>query len=772
MDIKLPPQKKTYKQKTKKWRKECADALDTGISYHFNASTRRTVRNKYINQNLYEGKLDMQDMVKVLNPGNMIADFVPKHIQHQPIMVPKIDLLVGEELKRPFDWAVMVGDPTGISRKVEDKKALIDKRISELIENTEKSDDDIKTELNKLGIYFRYEWKDLREVRASKLLHHYWKALQFKEKFNEGFKDALINGEEIYQCDIQGNEPTFERLNNSKVYTVRSGYSSKVEDSDIIIVEDYWSPGKIIDTFYDQLKSKEIDRLSEGYVSSDGNFSQEAYAQSFIIGEPGVEMIDGLLSAVEIGGNEISKVYVDNSGNVRVIRGYWRSQKQVLRVTYMDEEGDPQTKIMSEEYILDEGRGETAEKLWVNEWWEMTKVGSDIYLSMQPKQVQYSRLSNPSKGHPGIVGEIYNFNQGKSTSMVDRMKSYQYLYDIIWYRVNRAIEKNLGKILEMDLAKMPAKWDVHKWMSFAVDYGIGFVDSSKEINKGPAQGKTAGIYNTTGKAIDVETGNYIQQHINLLEYIKSEMSEIVGITPQRQGAISSQETVGGVERAVMQSSNNTEWWFQKHERLKLRALSIFLETAKIALKGNKLKLQHILDDFSTEVFEIDGDEFSEMDYDVFVLAENRVKEMDQTLNQMAHAFMQNGGNMSVVMDILFSQSMADKRKRVELAEFDRAQQEQAKQEQAAKMQEQALAEAKEEKERDREVDMYKTDANNAAKIIIEEMKQGGADKKLDLDERTSSKDVMLRIKELEQEMKQHHEKIQVEKKKASMKKVS
>jgi len=108
MDIKLPPQKKTYKQKNKKWRKECANALDTGISYHFNASTRRTVKNKYINQNLYEGKLDMNDMVQVLNPGNTIAEFVPKNIQHQPIMVPKIDLLVGEELKRPFDWAVMV----------------------------------------------------------------------------------------------------------------------------------------------------------------------------------------------------------------------------------------------------------------------------------------------------------------------------------------------------------------------------------------------------------------------------------------------------------------------------------------------------------------------------------------------------------------------------------------------------------------------------------------------------------------------------------------
>ena len=774
MDIKLPPQKKAFSQKGKTWRIECIDALDTGVSYHYNFSTRRSVRNKIINQNLYEGKINLKDMVKVLNPANTRAAYIPTDIQHQPIIVPKIDLLVGEDLKRPFDYTAMVGDPEGISRKVDDKKDMIDKKISVLIESNpdEKSDEEIQAELESLAIYFRYEWKDLREVRANKLLKHYWKALNFKEKFNEGFRDALINGEEIYQCGVEGNEPTFERLNNSKVYTVRSGYTSKVEDSDIIIVEDYWAPGKVIDTFYDELKPSDIDRLSKGYIASDGSFDQAEFAQSFIVGQEGDEMIDGVISAAEIGGgSSVSKIYVDDNGNVRVIRGYWRSQKLVKRVSFFDEAGDPQTKIMSEEYIADESRGEEIEKLWVNEWWEATKIGNDMYLSMKPKQVQYSRLSNPSKGHPGIVGEIYNYNQGKAVSLVDRMKSYQYLYDIIWYRVNKAIEKNLGKILEVDLSKVPKGWSIEKWLSFAVDYGIGFIDSSKEITKGPATGKIAGNFNTTGKGIDVETGNYIQQHINLLQYIKAEMSEVVGITPQRQGAVASSETVGGVERAVMQSANNTEWWFQKHERLKLRALTIFLETTKIALKGNKLKLQHIVDDFSSEVFEIDGDEFAEMDYDIFLMADNRVKEMDQTLNQMAHAFMQNGGSMGIVMDILFSESLADKRKRIEVAEYEKSQQEKAQQEQAMKIQQEQIAANTKEKQDERDLEIYKIDANNAAKILIEELKQGNASKKLNLDEKTSSADIMLKIKELQQEMTLQREEMKIKKAQINAKKV-
>jgi hypothetical protein len=37
-----------------------------------------------------------------------------------------------------------------------------------------------------------------------------------------------------------------------------------------------------------------------------------------------------------------------------------------------------------------------------------------------------------------------------------------------------------------------------------------------------------------------------------------EMGEVMGITPQREGQVSNRETVGGVERSVLQSSHITE----------------------------------------------------------------------------------------------------------------------------------------------------------------------------------------------------------------------
>ena len=325
----------------------------------------------------------------------------------------------------------------------------------------------------------------------------------------------------------------------------------------------------------------------------------------------------------------------------------------------------------------------------------------------------------------------------------------------------------------MDLGKIPAGWKVNQWMTFAVNHGIGFVDSTKEINKGVATGKLAGNLNTMDmKSVDVETGNYIQQHINLLGFIKAEMAEITGITPQRQGATSSSETLGGVERAVIQSSNSTEWWFYKHEMVKIRALTIFLETAKIALRGNKLKLQHILDDFSAEVFEIDGDEFAERDYDIFVTSEADAKDMKQVLNQMAHAFMQNGGSMGVVMDILFSKSMADKRRRIELVEFEKEQQAQAQQQQVQQMQQEQIAAQSEQADKQREFELYTVDSNNATKVLITQMQLNGQSLEIDAEENLSSKEMMMRIKELNSGMVQHKEKMEVEKSKNKLRKVS
>ena len=704
---KIPQQKISWKRKTKKWRQEVVDSLDRGFSIYHNPSTRIAVSEKIINQNLYNGILDTEDMAKYLNPYGIVGYNINDKLGHHAIIVPKIDVLVGEESKRYLEYQVVVTNPDAISSKMQSLRSEVKQRLITIL-NTEfpqsEGDDAAKAklqeEISKLERYANYTFKDIKELRAANILKYYEQEQGFASIFNEGFKDVLIHAEEIYECAIVSDEPKLIKLNPLKVHVVRTSNSSRIEDADIIIIDDHWSPGKIVDTYWNDLKNKDIEHInSYGVTSSDGQNFEDELPQSFhLIGASGEDnaMLDGnsvddYVQFAEINGHKLSSNYTDEDGNIRVLRVFWRSQRKVLKVKYYTEQGTEEYKIMDESYVPKDLEGEVAETLWINEWWEGTKIGQDVYINMRPRQVQYNKLSNPSEGNPGLVGEIYNTNQGRAVSLVSRMKSYQYMYDAIWDRLNKAIAKNMGKILEVDVAKIPNNWDVGKWLHYATTMGIGVVDSFNEGNKGAATGKLAGGFNTTGKVLDVETGSYIQHHITLLEYIKQEMSEIAGITRQREGNISNRETVGGVERSVTQSSHITEWWFRKHTDVKIRALRLFLETAKAALRGNIKKLQNILDDRSIQLFEIDGDEFAESDYDIIITNDSHYAETKQQIQQLAQAAMQSQNiKFSDMLYIFNSNSLSDMSRRIEKGEMDKD----ARESQASQQKSEELAQNK------------------------------------------------------------------------------
>jgi len=273
-NITLPKQRIPYSSKTATWRRNNIDYADKRTFYN-NERVRKDIKNKVINLNLYDGKVDVRDLTDVVNPYHMDVSFIPDNIPHHPIVVPKIDLLVGEEIKRRFDWKVVVTNQNAITKKEEDKKRILFNRLSEYIKSNYK-EEELKQKLQELEKYMKYDWQDIRERMANQILRHYWAEQDFKTKFNNGFKEALIIAEEIYQVDIVQSEPVLDKLNPLKVYSIRSGNSSRIEDSSLIILEDHWSPSKIIDYYHDQLKPKDIDYISEyTTTTSRGTYSDD-----------------------------------------------------------------------------------------------------------------------------------------------------------------------------------------------------------------------------------------------------------------------------------------------------------------------------------------------------------------------------------------------------------------------------------------------------------------------------------------------------------------
>lgn len=744
--VTFPSQKLLYSQKNKTWRQKCVDWAASRTYFNF-APVRNNIVNMKINYDLMNGVIHMDDVAGLLNPSNLASLFIPEKIQHYPIINSKINTLRGEEAARVFDWKVIVTNPNSVSELEENKKKEFDAMVLGVVQNGNIDQSEAEQQIQDGQNFINYTWQDIRELRANELLKHYSKEQDFKQTFNDGFVDACVSSNEIYECGISGGEPYLRRLNPMKLRVFRMGYSNRIEDADVLIYEDYWSPGTIVTEFYDELSAKDIKKLSDdlpdyggqGPIGAAGNFDESReFISRRLVGEEGI-LVNGsdefsgafdTLAQMD-GGIGSTLLPYDVAGNIRVLRVWWKSLRKIYMVAYYDPEtGEKNYDFYPETYVPDKDAGEEVTPLWVNEMWQGTKIGEDIYVGIRPCLVQHNSISNPSRCHCGIVGTIYNLNEARPYSLVDMMKPYSYMYDAIHAKLVDLIATNWGKILEMDLALKPKDWSVDKWMYFARANKVLIRDSFREGNKGAATGKLAGGLNNASKGyIDADWGNSIQNYIELLQWTKDSMSDLVGINRQREGNTYNRETVGGIERAVLQSSYITDWLFQKHDDTKKRALECFLEYAKAAIRGRSLKFQYILSDGTRRMMEIDGDEFCESDYGLVVDNSQDTQKLSSQIETLAQAALQNQLlDFSSILKLFTSVSTSEKIQIVDTAQrkADAARQQQALEAQRAEQEKlqaelQAKAQELEQKERlaqlDSETKLKVAEINSRAEYL-------------------------------------------------------
>ncbi|MBO6232519.1 MAG: hypothetical protein J6N78_00400 [Clostridia bacterium] len=736
-DINFPKQQLSYKSKGKEWR-ESHLKWANNKSYYNDAYTRSTVRNKKINYDLINGIIHMEDVERIIDPDCIsFGKYTPKQkeIQHYPIINARINLLAGEYDARIFDYRVTVTNPTAISELEARKKQELQARLQEELQNTSQTDEEFMAKMEKHNEYYTYEWQDARELRSSLLLKHYYKEQNFNNIFSQGFRqDALVVGETIFMCDIVSGEPILERINPLKLRAYKAGFSSRIEDADVIVIEDYWSPGKVYDTYYEYLTPAMVKKLEEYELNNTtavtddmGNIDER---QGFIT-EP--HMIDDTLSYMKDG-----EVYYwnpanlfdapvdslspyDMRGNIKVLRMFWRSRRKIKKVkSYNPQTGEETFNFFTEDYIIDENKGEEETIYWINEAWEGTLIGKDIYVKIRPRPVQYNRISNPSACHFGIIGQVFNTNEGKPFTLVDMFKPYSYLYDVIHARLNLALSRSWGKMVMLDESKRPSSWSFDKWLYYGKEMGLIVVNSFEEGQEGAAKGKLAGaLNNNTNNVIDATQAEAIQQYIQLLQYIKSEVQDVSGITDQRLGQISNRETVGGVERSVLQSSHVTEWIFTMYDDLKKRVLECFIETAKIALKGKNKKFQYILDDGSRKIVDIDGDEFAECDYGIVIDYSNESQQLSQKLDSLADRALQSQMlDFSAILKMYKTASTAEKIKIIENGEKAVQQRQQEQQQQAEELQQQQIQAQQEQQAMQIQHDNEIHQMDNEAKLMV------------------------------------------------------
>ena len=722
----FPRQKLPLKKKTEQWQHDCVNYIigeSNVVSGGGQSKTRFGEMQTYYD--LYNSIFDEKDFKRITNPFK-VEDGFPASPQDFNIIRPKIDLLIGEETKRPLNFRVVRTSQEAASELQEKEKELLMNYIMAAItaRMSPEEQQQFQQQLQSgeimppeaIAKYMDKDYKDVVENTAYHTLVYLREKVGFDNEFVKGWKDALIAGTEIYYVGILNSEPYLERVNPLYFSYDKSPDLEFIEDGSWCCRRMRMPVQEIYDRYYDKLTEKDLDKLEEMMTGRPSND----------LGEK-----DPVDNFVHINMHIYDNPVYDQKTRyaINVWHCCWKSFKKIYYVTTEDEAGQPQVDIVDETYIKT-GYELSVEPDWIVEVWEGYRAGSDLYFGIQPVEYQHVSIDNPNSQKLPYTGAVYSNTNSKPRSLVSILKPLQYMYIVLWYRLELAIARDKGKVINMDITQIPKSMGItpDRWMHYLSSVGVNFINPYEEGWNIPGRegGKAAQFNQLT--ALDLTMSNVIAEYIQLMDKIEQLAGTISGITEQRMGEISTHELVGNVERAVIQSSNITEPLFWVHNQCKRKALNMLLNTAKGAWEETgKKKLSYVFDNGERAFIDI-ANKFYYEDMDVFVSDTSKDLENIQKLQQLIQPAMQNGASLLEAAEVLTNDNfniLKQKLKDMQTRQEQAMQQQQEAEAQQAQQLQQMQNEMREQElmleEAKMDLERYKIDADNQTKIAVSEI---------------------------------------------------
>lgn len=716
----FPRQKLPLSKKGKKWQEDCVNYIigEGNVTSGGNSTSYYGELQTYYN--LYNSIFDEKDFKSITNPFK-VEDGFPATPHDFNIIRPKVDLLIGEETKRPLNFRVIRTSQEATSEMQEKEKQMILQYIEAAItakmspEEAQQFQEQLQSgEImppEQIAKYMDKDYKDIVENTAYHSLTYLREKLDLDNEFIKGWKDGLISGREIYYVGVLNAEPYAERVNPICFSYDKSPDLDFIEDGSWCCRKMRMPITEVYDRYYDKLEEKDLDRLEEMIGSTPGrNLGDRSPV------DMGIQL--------RIYDNPI----FEGSGKslVNVWHCCWKSFKKIFYVTTTDDAGQSQINIVDETY-QPVGNEVSVEPDWIIEVWEGYRAGSDLYFGIQPIEYQHVSIDNPNSQKLPYCGAIYSNTNSKPRSLVSILKPLQYMYIVLWYRLELAIARDKGKVVNMDITQIPKSMNISpaKWMHYLSSVGVNFINPYEEGWNIPGRegGKPAQFNQIT--ALDLTMSNVIAEYIQLMDKIEELAGTISGITQQREGAVSTSEMVGNVERSVVQSSHITEPLFLVHNQCKRRVLNMLLNTAKGAWEETgKQKLQYIFDNGERAFLDITPKFYYE-DMDVFVSDTSKDLENIQKLQQLIQPAMQNGASLLEAAEILtndnfniIKQKLKDMQTRQEQIQQQQQEAEAQQQQQLQQMQNESKQQELMLQEAQMDLQRYQIDQDNQTKIAV------------------------------------------------------
>lgn len=788
----FPAQKLPMSKKTQAWKEACVDYVVGAGDSGFGGNGRSRSDEMQTYYDLYNSIYNEKDLKYVTNPFKQDDGF-PAMAQDYNIIKPYVDQLLGEETKRPFNFHPQRTSDIAASEMQEKAKEMLMDYIQATIASKLSPEQAARYEQalatgeiqtpEAIAKYLQKDYKDIAETEAYHALQFLKRKLNLTHEFYKGWKDALIGGEEIYYVGVINGDPYVERVNPMYFDYEHSLDLEFIDDAAWCRRKMIMSATEIYDRFYDKMSERQLNELLELIDQRPGAGNN-----------PEIRKTSMDYESIKL--HKINS-FTDNPFDVDHITVYhccWKSFKKIGFVTLLNPEtGEAEEFQVDEDYKVT-GTEQSVEWDWIIEVWEGYRIGDDMYIGIQPIEYQHISADNPNSQKLPYTGVVYNNTNSKPRSLVSMMKPLQYMYIVVWYRLELALSRDKGKVAVMDITQIPKSMniDVNKWMHYLSALGVAFINPYDEGWDIPGrEGGKPSQFNQLS-SWDLTMSNVIAEYIQLMQKIEDMVAKLTGITPQRQGQIAASELVSNANTAVNMSYHITEPWFWNHNQVKRRVLTMLLNTSKAAWKDNKRYLNYILDD-ATRAFVQLSDNFFYEDMDIFVDDSTKNQQYIDQLKQLLQPAMQNGASLLDIAEIITLDNMSMIKNRLEEIEQKRMEQmqqqqqaEQQAQQQMAEQQNQLKEEELMLKEAEMDLEKYKVDQDNATKITVAQLnayrgaenidqdmngipdpieigKQALEQQKINSDIATKQLELNNKRREIEQKREAENKKIQLEK---------
>lgn len=795
----FPAQKLPMSKKTQAWKEACVDYVVGAGDSGFGGNGRSRSDEMQTYYDLYNSIYNEKDLKYVTNPFKQDDGF-PAMAQDYNIIKPYVDQLLGEETKRPFNFHPQRTSDIATSEMQEKAKEMLMDYIQATIASKLSPEQAARYEQalatgeiqtpEAIAKYLQKDYKDIAETEAYHALQFLKRKLNLTHEFYKGWKDALIGGEEIYYIGVINGDPYVERVNPMYFDYEHSLDLEFIDDAAWCRRKMIMSATEIYDRFYDKMSERQLNELLELIDQRPGAGNN-----------PEIRKTSMDYESIKL--HKINS-FTDNPFDIDHIVVYhccWKSFKKIGFVTLLNPEtGEAEEFQVDEDYKVT-GTEQSVEWDWIIEVWEGYRIGDDMYIGIQPIEYQHISADNPNSQKLPYTGVVYNNTNSKPRSLVSMMKPLQYMYIVVWYRLELALSRDKGKVAVMDITQIPKSMniDVNKWMHYLSALGVAFINPYDEGWDIPGrEGGKPSQFNQLS-SWDLTMSNVIAEYIQLMQKIEDMVAKLTGITPQRQGQIAASELVSNANTAVNMSYHITEPWFWNHNQVKRRVLTMLLNTSKAAWKDNKRYLNYILDD-ATRAFVQLSDNFFYEDMDIFVDDSTKNQQYIDQLKQLLQPAMQNGASLLDIAEIITLDNMSMIKNRLEEIEQKRmeqmqqqqqaeqqAQQQMAEQQNQLKEEELMLKKAELDLEKYKvDQDRYKAEQDNATKITVAQInsyrgaenmdqdmngipdpieigKQALEQQKINSDIATKQLELNNKRREIEQKREAENKKIQLEK---------